>query len=390
MTKRILNIFFFALLVVPAIQYFSRIIPEPGLHNVPVERRFPKASKESLLSVKFQNSLERWLIQNTGLFGGMVYLQNSINYHLFHTASSDPTKGSLMGNERSLFDRIYVNDLNGRYRSTPLTPEVIAERLKRMQDFLQANGKQFLFVIHPNKALFQPEWVPSSFRIGRSRPRFMDQLRPALDKLDVNYLEVGTKFDPAVSYFPKSGAHLSYYGMCVGTREVVKALAQKAPKLFPEFECVRKASDRAPKENELDLTDLLNAWGLYPSQAAVPDFTMEVSRPVVPKLKVLFSGTSYVFGLMKVFDELKAFAQTDFLFYEKSLYSYSKDSTERDRRAPHPVNNKKHLSLAYLLSHDLVIFESTDARVFQVGGKILHKFKDNERIERFYERIQKN
>lgn len=390
MTKRILNIFFFALLVIPAAQYFTKILPEPSLHNVPVERRFPKASRESLLSVKFQNALERWLIQNTGLFGGMVYLQNSINYHLFHTASSDPTKGSLMGKDRSLFDRIYVNDLNGRYRSTPLTSEVIAERLKRMQDFLQENGKEFLFVVHPNKALFNSEWVPNSFRIGKARPRFIDQLRPALDKLKVNYIEVGTKFDPAVSYFPKSGAHLNYYGMCAGTREVVKALAERMPKAFPEFDCVRKASDRAPKENELDLTDLLNAWGLSPSQAAVPDFTMEVRRAVDPKLKVLFSGTSYVFGLMNVFDELKVFAQTNFLFYEKSLYAYSKDSPERDRRVPHPVNQKKHLSLAYLLSHDLVIFESTDARVFQVGGKILYKFKDNERIERFYERNQKN
>jgi hypothetical protein len=390
MTKRIFNYIYLVILIVPIVQFYLRLIPEAALHNVPVDKRPPQVSVSSFLNGKLQSSLERWLIQGTNLFGGMVHLQNSLNYHLLGAAASDPTKGSLVGKDMALFDRIYINDINGRYESTPLEPQVIAERLKRMQDFLQKNGKKFLFVIHPNKALFNPEWVPDSFKIGAPRPRFIDSLRPELKKYGVNYLEVGEKLDRSGSYFPKSGAHLNYYGMCAATREVALALNSSGRFQYPEFDCVTSGEKRPPRDNELDLTDLLNIWDSSASEAAVPDFKLEIRKSVSPKLKVLFSGTSYVFGLMNVFDDVPAFAETNFIFYDKSLYSYKADSPRENRRVPHPVNPRKHLSLEYLLRHDVIIFESTDARVHQVGGKILYKFKDNERIERFYARKQKN
>ncbi len=390
MAKRVFNIIFFLTLLVPVAQFFTGVIPEPSLHNVPVNRAFPQFNGDKIWAGKTQVELERWLIQGTGLFGGMVRLQNSINYHLLNTAASDPMKGSLLGKSRALFDRIYINDLNGRYKSMPLSAEVIAERLRRMQDFLNKNGTDFLFVIHPNKALFNSEWVPDSFRIGEPRTRFIEQLRPELDKRAVRYLEVGPKFDAKTHYFPKSGAHLNYYGMCVATREVALELNSGAKNAYPEFNCIRSAQDRVPKENELDLTDLLNVWDSSPSEEYVPDHKVEVVKSVLPKLKVLLSGTSYVFGLMNVFDEVGAFAETNFVFYDKSIYSYKSDTPKEKRRTPRPVVPKKHLTLDYLLSHDLVILESTDARVHQVGGKILYKFKDNERIERFYARKQKN
>lgn len=390
MKTRFLNIAFFLVLALPALQYRFKFFTESSLYNVPIDRKFPQLSLDGLVSGKFQGRLERWLIQNTGLFGTMIRMQNSINYHLLNSVSSDPRKGSLMGNDWALFDRIYVNDLNGIFkRSDYLPPEETAARLRRMQDFFKSKGKEFLLVIHPNKAIFHPAWVPDSFKVGRPGTRQIDLIRPALEKHGINYVEVGNKFDRSVMHFPKSGAHLNYYGMCVATREVSKAFSPRIATQIPQFECVRKEQDRPPKLNELDLTDLLNVWDSSPSEAPVPDFDLKITKQAQPKLKLFVSGTSYVFGLLNNFDNVNAFAETNFKFYNKSLYSYTSETPLDQRRNPRTFKPKKHTSLGYLLSHDIIMFESTDARILGVGGQILNKFKNNRIIERFNNRKSK-
>jgi hypothetical protein len=344
-------------------------------------------SSEGLLSGKFQGRLERWLIQNTGLFGTMILMQNSINYNLLNSVSSDPRKGSLMGKDWSLFDRIYINDLNGIFKTSDYLPaEETATRLRRMQDFIKSQGKEFILVIHPNKAIFHPEWVRDSFKIGRPGTRQIDLMRPALDKHGVNYIEVGKKLDPSVMYFPKSGAHLNYYGMCVATREVSRAFSPKLASQIPQFDCVRKEQDRLPKLNELDLTDLLNVWDSSPSEAPVPDYELKLTRPAEPKLKLYVSGTSYVFGLLNNFDAVNAFAETNFRFYNKSLYSYTSATPQDQRRNPRRLDARKHISLDFMLSHDIIMLETTDARIMGVGGQMLNKFKNNRVIERYFKR----
>jgi hypothetical protein len=77
-------------------------------------------------------------------------------------------------------------------------------------------------------------------------------------------------------------------------------------------------------------------------------------------------GTSYVFGLIKAFEEAQSFSDTNFIFYKKSRYYGKNLGTDQQKKGA-----KKYLAsyhdISFALSHDVIILEATEARVTQIG-----------------------
>ena len=164
--KSILTFLFILLISFPLLQRISGIVPRTTLVNVPREKEIRWIDMHDIKAGKFQFRFDQYLTHNSGLFGRIVKNTNQLNYDIFKTAG-DLSSDTFVGKEGALFDRIYLNDLNGRYQTKHDEPEKQALQIKQIQDFLAYHSKAFLLVIHPNKAVFNPQWVPSSFRSPR-------------------------------------------------------------------------------------------------------------------------------------------------------------------------------------------------------------------------------
>ncbi len=373
----VLSCCFFGLLVFPAIQYSLQVLPKISLVDTPMQKKFPVLSIQSLLTTEFQQKFEKWLMHNNGLFGWMIKTGNSINYQLFDIGSSRYSSRTIVGAQKALFDKIYLNDFNGKYLTKVPDPEAHAKLIKNVQEGMNQQDKAFLLVIHPNKARLNPNWVKESQKVGEPSPGYLARLRPYLDREKINYLVVSDFFNPKIQYFVKSGAHLNNYGKCFSAKLVNDRLRTLIPNAdLPQFECELNNRLVSPQDEDLDLANLLNIWDYTPSLEPVPDFKLIVKNTPKERLKALFAGTSYCFGMLSLFDQVEAFRAVDFLFYNKTHYYSRKKYTPNVQKGKSAFSKKLHRP-QFILNHDLLVLESTDARLHQLGFGLLDSFKIN-------------
>ena len=371
MIQKFLCFIFAIALLVPAIQFTTEILPRPSLFRVDIEREVPKFSWLDFLEGHYQLKLDNWLVQNSGLFGLLTKFNNTLNYRVFGLGSANYKDDTIVGRDYALFDRIYVNDLNGKYISTTDHLHKHALILRRLQDHLSKLNKPFLLVIHPNKAVLNPNWISWFMRSPAPELRYVERLRPLLDKYKINYLMVGEQLPKGSPYFVKSGAHFNDLAKCLSAKLVRDRLAELHAKPWSDFGCLQ-TGEKAPESEDLDLSNLLNVWNPAKSIAAVPKIEINNLQITAEKISIAFYGTSYLFGLVDMFDRTKAFDRVDFIFYDATHY-YS-----RNKKGPTPQYGKKKFearlhSLRFLENHDVIILESTDARLHQLGFGLLEQ-----------------
>ncbi len=375
--KLTLSICFVGILIFPFLQYSLGILPRVSLVDTPMRKNFPHFSLPALSHAKFQEQMEEWLMHNNGLFGWMIKTSNTINYRLFDLGSSRYTARTLVGKDKALFDNIYINDFNGKYITKLPNPDLHAQEIKNLQTAMENKGKTFLLVVHPNKARFNPQWVKDSQKVGSPENSYLSKLRPFLDQYKINYLVIGDHFQPNIQYFVKSGAHLNSYAKCISAKLINDRLQSLMPSAnLPKFECTLTGKQVAPLGEDLDLANLLNVWDYTPSLEAVPDFKLEIQDLPKNKLKAMYVGTSYCMGVLDLLDELHAYRAVDFLFYKRTLYYSRKKYTKDVRKGQSAFSSKLHTP-KFITNHDLLVLESTDARLHQLGFGLLDSFKKN-------------
>ncbi len=376
-------VFVIAILIAPAAVYLP-IVPKVSLINVEKVKK-PKIKKQKdFTEGLYQRILDVWAYQQSGLWSLFVKAQNTINYHVFNLASEKYSNETLMGNNKVLFDRIYVNDLNGRYLSE--TPDLLsfAAQIRKFQDLLESHGKQFLVIIHPSKTVMNPDWVADSFKVGEIKPRMLEILEPSMKEAGVNYVKVSEVFtDRKVRYWPASGAHLNSLGKCLSAKALLDYFRKAGKVALPEIHCNYSAEKLTEAKGEdLDLVRLINAWQTWRSVSKVPKVNLQVrSATNESKPSALFVGTSYTFGLLSSLKEAKAFSATDFLFYDKSHYFAENIGQKNERRGKQGFNRKLH-SLQFILNHDLIVLETTEARLHQLGFGILNAAEPTKKKKR--------
>jgi hypothetical protein len=371
--KKFLAYIFAIALLIPTLQFLFKPISPVSLFRVEINRKRPTFDWQQFLDGAFQQNLERWLVQNSGFFGRFTKLNNTINYHLFKVGSSNYKDDTLVGRDYALFDRIYINDLNGKYISSTDNIQAEVRILAKLQNYLESKGKTFLLVIHPNKAVSNPDWISFDFKSLAPEKRYIDRIQPWLDQYGIKYLKVGDQLKPGTQYYVKSGAHFNDLGKCLSAKLVSERLANNSKFDWPKFDC-NITGEQAPYEEDLDLANLLNTWNVSRSIEPVPTLDLKIHSTTDNKISIAFYGTSYLFGMLSIFDRVKAFDTVDFMFYSATHY-YS-----RNKKGPKPKYGKKSFqaslqSLKFLERHDIVVLESTEARLHQLGFGLLEKLK---------------
>lgn len=374
MRIRFFNILFIFVLLLTPLSIYLSITPRVILTNTEKLKKPRVKRLDDFTLGTYQRVADVWAFQQSRLWSLFVKAENTLNYHLFGLASEKYTNDTFMGKSGVLFDRIYMNDFNGTYASETPDPKEYAKQVKDFQDLLESHGKKFVIILHPSKTVMNPDWVPESFKVGQPNPRMVDILEPELRKSGVHIIKVSEVLtDKSLRYWPKSGAHLNSLGKCLSAKSLLAFFKSSKNIHLPQIECEYNPALLTPASGEdLDLVKLINAWKVSGSIEDVPVVKM-ITASIAPghsKPSALFVGTSYTFGLLRMLRLAKAFSDTDFIFYDKTLYSVRNIAQPNQQTAKERFRKNLH-SLDFILKHDIVVIESTEARLHQLGFGII-------------------
>src|SRR5512136_1380553 len=110
----------------------------------------PQWSLDAFLSGETQKAVSARVGQMQPVFPISVRIRNQFLYSLFGVSGAPDL---LVGRERTLFEKSYVNEFCARGAApNPSLVDEWATRLRAIQDAVEAQGKRFVYLISPSKA----------------------------------------------------------------------------------------------------------------------------------------------------------------------------------------------------------------------------------------------
>ena len=147
------------------------IVSESGVSGMEVKERFPRLSLGSLWKGACQEGLERWLAARLCLRVTLVRIDNQINYSLFDEISSKANTKVILGVNKWLFEKAYVDSFNNLDAVPSSVLEGKIQSLKKLQIALKEKGIPFLFAITPSKASIYPEYINPKYLIANKQEK---------------------------------------------------------------------------------------------------------------------------------------------------------------------------------------------------------------------------
>ena len=303
-----------------------------GVQENKVKKR-PEWTFRTMLSGEWQKQFEQWF--NTKMIpfrSTLIKLHNQFFYTVF-LKSYMYSGGIVVGKQRYLYEMQYItkyyNVAHGKY--TQETFNTWADELQTLADFFRQRGQQFIYIITPSKASYQPEYLPVCRRCDPSNTRpdyygFTNTLKKRGFKfIDASQMVLDAKKDFEPFMFPKGGIHWTSLAGAFATRNLIKEIATKYP--VPELQFTYRL-DQKPREIDMDLAGLLNVFA-RPRHYLVPEVVIKpMPRKTKQPLKVAIVSGSFMFEVAGILAKTKLFDQIDFYFYWKVEHYRNTPKTE--------------------------------------------------------------
>jgi hypothetical protein len=97
-----------------------------------VKEEFPKISVKSFWAGEFQTRVDKWISKNLGLRGAFVRLDNQINFSFFNEISSKYESKIILGKDRWLYEKVYIDSLN--YRDE-VPQEFLKDKVRSLKNY---------------------------------------------------------------------------------------------------------------------------------------------------------------------------------------------------------------------------------------------------------------
>jgi alginate O-acetyltransferase complex protein AlgJ len=223
----------------------------------------PQWSLDAFLSGETQKAVSARVGQMQPVFPISVRIRNQFLYSLFGVSGAPDL---LVGRERTLFEKSYVNEFCARGAApNPSLVDEWATRLRAIQDSVEAQGKRFVYLISPSKAARSSDLLPTNLTCP-ARETKADKLAPyraALDAQGVAYVDGATLMtekaaDYPIALFPRGGTHWNYLGAALAAREMTHRLnADGKQSALPDYEFDWRPREEA-RGTDIDLLRLMN------------------------------------------------------------------------------------------------------------------------------------
>jgi hypothetical protein len=321
---------FFALSALPLAARYGKFGPSAELRGAvapPAEVAF---GARSYFDGSFQKAFEDNFNAALGFRAALVRSDNELNFRAFREFAPSPGTSMVLGKQRFIYERQYVDAYNRRDLAPPAALEQKVQRLKLLQDYLVTRQSTLLVVISPNKAAVYPEYLPQRF-VAEERVGLTDNYAVfvgLLRKYGVNFLDAEAellKNKPSSPYplFANSGAHWNDPTACrvAGQIETFILRAQGSSEL--ELECEPIVIAAQPKGSDRDLADLANLWFEQALFQPTPYARAHVvQRGHVRRPSVLFIGSSFLWQILDYENGHGLQSGNTFYYYYKARISY--------------------------------------------------------------------
>lgn len=175
-------ILFWAVCLIPSVGmlfYHSELAENRELAGVPSLR-----TEDGGWNRDYFEELQTYVSEHFAFRGELVAADSLIKYQLLGTPCDDQV---IIGRDGWLFFSETLADYAGVTLSDDEIDR-IAQRMLEVSGYVQAQGKQPLFVIVPNKNSIYPEYMPARFG-DRAKERNLTMLQERMSSLDIPYVD---------------------------------------------------------------------------------------------------------------------------------------------------------------------------------------------------------
>jgi alginate O-acetyltransferase complex protein AlgJ len=254
----------------------------------------------------------------------LIRINNEIQFHLFGELTA---LNVVRGAKGQLIEQSYLNDYCSRTEGmgAKLATDILP-KLKEIQDFYQAHGAVFVYVVTPSKAAHLPEYfvdrVPCpSTPAARAQlvPDYVGALkREGIHIVDTASLIHSLKGAYPFDLFPQGGVHWNDVGGALAVSAVVEEINRLAGReIIPPFKFTYTMSQPA-KGADRELVDLLNVF--FPPlgyQTPKVSFQPGVACAESParRLDVVMVGSSFGDLPSRIMIEANCLERLQFYYY---------------------------------------------------------------------------
>lgn len=366
-------------MALPLLQWSTGLFTPTSLHGVHIDRKEPQLTISTFVKSTFQPRFDLWFLQNHGLWEPLVRAKNEIDFRYFRQLASQYGTGHsfLAGTDRSIFQSLYLRDFNG-HRHAPYHGVLkLARNLKKIQRYMNSRGKAVVVVVSPNKLTLYPELVPDRYQANHSKSeRVIDQFLKAAEQVDLEVFHTTPlmkSVDEQDPYplFALPAAHWNSVATCAVAREILQRAEEQTGAVYDSIDCSNVEVKPEPVGVDRDLMDAINIWNPELSYRPTPYVEPErVSVPGSSEPDVLFVGTSFIWGLLDMFEKAPVYTHRDFYYYGNTNHFWNGDETDpAKRRGFHGVNYRALRWEKEVFKKDILIFEANEARLHHIGFK---------------------
>ena len=149
-----------------------------------------------------------------------ISLWSWLNEKLLHTSAEEQV---ILGKEGFLYFSDTLDDYSGVSLSDDELRQ-IAERLAALQQEVEAEGKQFVFTVAPNKNSLYPAYMPANID-NRHENSNAVRLIPYLETCGVHYADLFTPLSAELLYY-RTDTHWTARGAALGADTLLAALGR--------------------------------------------------------------------------------------------------------------------------------------------------------------------
>jgi hypothetical protein len=327
--KRLLFGALLALLLLPAIQAKTHFYADGELAGAFTQTAHPDFTWAELRNNTYQPALERYIEDRIGFRTTVIRLRNQLSFSLFRVARLSDV---VVGEHEVLFQPGAIAAYAGHNLLDKDEIRLRVRRLRIVQQELAKRGIQLLFVLAPNKARFQPEYLPAHLLPAPGTITNYDLLTQAMRADSVALLDMVPVFahwktTKPYPLFPRAGTHWSGYGATLAADTLLRHLESLGHMRFPEVRTVGEpriisSSDSLPGTDN-DLGWPLNLlWQREATPLAYRRLSFLPPKTGETRPSALFIGDSFTWGLMlfSPYMQREFSDNTRFWYYNNSVY----------------------------------------------------------------------
>jgi hypothetical protein len=339
------------MLIIPHFQLKYKWFEEDYLQGYVKKINKPTASYDALMETKYQSGFETYLSRNFGFRTTAVRIYNQYQFWAFKKAKA---YSIVVGNNNSLFAKGYLNAFTGK---TYLGDSIISDKSKgllKIQNDLEAKGKNLLVVIAASKSSFFLDDIPDIYLKESSITNYAAYLEKFND-LGINHIDFNEyllKIKDSVPFpvYPRNAIHWSNYGSYLAADSLLRYIEKTSNKDLPDM-LVDSIEIKPPYGDDNDIERSLNLIFTIPDiDYAYPK--LSYYKASKDSLNILVIADSFYWQFYRIGLHKEAFGEgSKFWFYYQEVYP-DQEKIPTNARDLDFIEQMDHFDYIILLTQD--------------------------------------